>query len=105
MSNTTHIYALFTLSLHERSSDLDWRHGGGLPVGRAGDDEPDERLHVPRSRRARACRPSVAELAGKPVQQFGMARRSEEHTSELQSRRDIVCRLLLGKKYCTIYCE
>src|SRR5690349_23858333 len=25
-------------------------------------------------------------------------RRSEEHTSELQSRRDIVCRLLLAKK-------
>src|SRR5690349_24155863 len=24
--------------------------------------------------------------------------RSEEHTSELQSRRDVVCRLLLGKK-------
>src|SRR5438874_4193595 len=26
------------------------------------------------------------------------ARRSEEHTSELQSRRDLVCRLLLEKK-------
>src|SRR5690349_22623482 len=32
---------------------------------------------------------------------FGFARgaaRSEEHTSELQSRRDLVCRLLLEKK-------
>src|SRR5690349_23960357 len=29
---------------------------------------------------------------GRPV------RRSEEHTSELQSRRDLVCRLLLEKK-------
>src|SRR5690349_22596145 len=28
----------------------------------------------------------------------GAARRSEEHTSELQSRRDLVCRLLLEKK-------
>src|SRR5438874_3890241 len=28
----------------------------------------------------------------------GIARRSEEHTSELQSRRDLVCRLLLEKK-------
>src|SRR5690349_24055947 len=33
-------------------------------------------------------------------------KRSEEHTSELQSRRDLVCRLLLEKKkkniiYCT----
>src|SRR5690349_22642099 len=27
-----------------------------------------------------------------------MAQRSEEHTSELQSRRDLVCRLLLEKK-------
>src|SRR5690349_22422697 len=29
---------------------------------------------------------------------FGRASRSEEHTSELQSRRDLVCRLLLEKK-------
>src|SRR5690349_22421345 len=29
-------------------------------------------------------------------------RRSEEHTSELQSRRDLVCRLLLEKKKTTI---
>src|SRR5438874_4960918 len=28
----------------------------------------------------------------------GSAARSEEHTSELQSRRDLVCRLLLEKK-------
>src|SRR5438874_9048760 len=28
----------------------------------------------------------------------GMGGRSEEHTSELQSRRDLVCRLLLEKK-------
>src|SRR5204862_6330976 len=28
----------------------------------------------------------------------GRAERSEEHTSELQSRRDLVCRLLLEKK-------
>src|SRR5438874_9544875 len=29
---------------------------------------------------------------------FRLRRRSEEHTSELQSRRDLVCRLLLEKK-------
>src|SRR3989440_6420914 len=29
---------------------------------------------------------------------FGQSRRSEEHTSELQSRSDLVCRLLLEKK-------
>src|SRR3712207_8780460 len=35
------------------------------------------------------------ELAGAP---FVGARRSEEHTSELQSRQYLVCRLLLEKK-------
>src|SRR5699024_12062899 len=30
--------------------------------------------------------------------------RSEEHTSELQSRFDLVCRLLLEKKNITMYC-
>src|SRR5690349_23407813 len=38
------------------------------------------------SHRARAIRPAHHEA------------RSEEHTSELQSRRDLVCRLLLEKK-------
>src|SRR5204862_7763713 len=32
------------------------------------------------------------------VQNDAAAARSEEHTSELQSRRDLVCRLLLEKK-------
>src|SRR6266496_4896505 len=36
----------------------------------------------------RHCRPAGPRPAG----------RSEEHTSELQSRRDLVCRLLLEKK-------
>src|SRR3712207_7725617 len=31
----------------------------------------------------------------------GLFRRSEEHTSELQSRQYLVCRLLLEKKNCT----
>src|SRR3712207_7778022 len=31
----------------------------------------------------------------------GLQRRSEEHTSELQSRQYLVCRLLLEKKYQT----
>src|SRR5690349_23587842 len=33
----------------------------------------------------------------RPVE-FSIVVRSEEHTSELQSRRDLVCRLLLEKK-------
>src|SRR5438874_4542875 len=48
------------------------------------------------------CRPSRTTLnAASMMRRFGysaMATRSEEHTSELQSRRDLVCRLLLEKK-------
>src|SRR5690349_22882473 len=33
-----------------------------------------------------------------PEQIYMVGTRSEEHTSELQSRRDLVCRLLLEKK-------
>src|SRR5204862_7123699 len=39
---------------------------------------------------------SRADLSGALETSF--AKRSEEHTSELQSRRDLVCRLLLEKK-------
>src|SRR2546421_8462625 len=35
---------------------------------------------------------------GEPVCDSAGANRSEEHTSELQSRSDLVCRLLLEKK-------
>src|SRR5687768_7814269 len=37
-------------------------------------------------------------LAGGIMAEGGMAARSEEHTSELQSRLHLVCRLLLEKK-------
>src|SRR5690625_6677797 len=36
--------------------------------------------------------------ASNPYRQTDFARRSEEHTSELQSRGHLVCRLLLEKK-------
>src|SRR5699024_11987616 len=39
-----------------------------------------------------------AEAAAIPVRASRCVRRSEEHTSELQSRFDLVCRLLLEKK-------
>src|SRR5690349_23061968 len=35
---------------------------------------------------------------GRARRPIAACRRSEEHTSELQSRRDLVCRLLLEKK-------
>src|SRR3712207_8012345 len=42
--------------------------------------------------------PSPARLSWPPLVAKLSARRSEEHTSELQSRQYLVCRLLLEKK-------
>src|SRR5438874_3755108 len=75
---TTEIY---TLSLHD-----------ALPISapprlaQEGREDPRVRARNGRSRRRRVGRHRL------PRQ------RSEEHTSELQSRRDLVCRLLLEKK-------
>src|SRR2546422_3345403 len=47
------------------------------------------------------ARPPLARAArdvSRPVRRGGRASRSEEHTSELQSRLHLVCRLLLEKK-------
>src|SRR6266496_4479978 len=41
--------------------------------------------------------PAGPDMCG-PCSRPGVSVRSEEHTSELQSRRDLVCRLLLEKK-------
>src|SRR5690349_22603429 len=56
---------------------------------------------LPISSRRRSCRRGRSSpRAGRPCPATRPARpsRSEEHTSELQSRRDLVCRLLLEKK-------
>src|SRR5690349_23081106 len=60
---------IYTLSLHD-----------ALPI-------LSLRCRLPRSRST--CRTASSRMRGS---------RSEEHTSELQSRRDLVCRLLLEKK-------
>src|SRR5690606_39403212 len=46
---------------------------------------------------SRALFDRVAELGGKPLL-WNTGHRSEEHTSELQSREKLVCRLLLEKE-------
>src|SRR6266576_4853610 len=48
-----------------------------------------------RSRRPCACGEGRQHVRGRRAR---LRPRSEEHTSELQSRRDLVCRLLLEKK-------
>src|SRR5438874_1429523 len=52
-------------------------------------EQRERRRMVARAERAREDREILARALGT---------RSEEHTSELQSRRDLVCRLLLEKK-------
>src|SRR2546428_8262907 len=52
----------------------------------------DARFHVQTSEVSEPCR----DLLGESVREIGV--RSEEHTSELHSRSDLVCRLLLEKK-------
>src|SRR5205814_9227486 len=46
----------------------------------------------------RLCRDGAAEWREEVNHLPGVTKRSEEHTSELQSLREIVCRLLLEKK-------
>src|SRR5690606_41024171 len=66
----------------------DQRHGGGVVEGAANRDvEPPVAVDVAH----RTRRPAHRRLCRH-------ARRSEEHTSELQSRENLVCRLLLEKK-------
>src|SRR5699024_11517250 len=63
-------------------------HGGWVWLG-PGHPRPRQ---VPNPR----CRATVPERSGPPWSVRVL--RSEEHTSELQSRFDLVCRLLLEKK-------
>src|SRR5690349_22511780 len=58
--------------------------------------EPQRLLRPPRPPlpRRRLLRPLLERAHCREI----LVERSEEHTSELQSRRDLVCRLLLEKK-------
>src|SRR5438034_8165177 len=88
--NTSATAELYTLSLHD-----------ALPISEArllaeGDLERDEAaLEAARERLERPV--EIGALAVEAVDD-DRARRSEEHTSELQSHSDLVCRLLLEKK-------
>src|SRR5438874_3527753 len=77
-----------TLFPTRRSSDLEMGGGDRAEPGEPfGDREPGQDRGVPGPDRLL-------------LEHHGLVRvlRSEEHTSELQSRRDLVCRLLLEKK-------
>src|SRR2546430_4326452 len=86
--NDTATTEIYTLSLHD-----------ALPisplerVGRMGDGWVVAGLAPERVAQARIIVADAARRAGRDPQ-----RRSEEHTSELQSQSNLVCRLLLEKK-------
>src|SRR5690349_22461751 len=86
--NDTATTEIYTLSLHDalpilRTSRCTWRSPRPLPR-RCGTPLP----------RIRSVAPGWVPGRTSTVSSL----RSEEHTSELQSRRDLVCRLLLEKK-------
>src|SRR3712207_8523555 len=90
--NDTATTEIYTLSLHDALPISPSRHpAGGRPP-----------------RAAAAVRAAAAGAAvRRPAQGAGARRptqRSEEHTSELQSRQYLVCRLLLEKKKTLNYC-
>src|SRR2546427_2503658 len=74
--NDTATTEIYTLSLHD-ALPISWERG--------------------RSRRGRSVRCCFSWSRG-PKAWGRSARRSEEHTSELQSQSNLVCRLLLEKK-------
>src|SRR5438874_10180517 len=84
-----------TLFPTRRSSDLAVAEGFAthLRIGRAAGSD-DNAVERPRFH-FRDARADISRV--RPVLAVG-DERSEEHTSELQSRRDLVCRLLLEKK-------
>src|SRR2546430_11407954 len=82
--NDTATTEIYTLSLHD-----------ALPI------LPAERFgrYRPGGHGCEYFRASRLRGAGRPgVQERHFDRRSEEHTSELQSQSNLVCRLLLAKK-------
>src|SRR5438034_9512536 len=81
--NYTATTEIYTLSLHDALPIFHPRRADGKPVGR--------RLAVPGADRIGQRLPEHRQPVARPL-------RSEEHTSELQSHSDLVCRLLLEKK-------
>src|SRR5207253_4207195 len=105
VSPTTSTTALYTLSLHDalpispicRRESADVFGDANYHLGSRGIGLPDAGdatdCHAPR--RARHSQP--AQLPPRAHAKGWRGRRSEEHTSELQSRGHLVCRLLLEK--------
>src|SRR5690606_41556513 len=87
-----------TLSLHGRSSDLSLSTTiGSTRRPSAGTSAAPTRVNTSQNPVA-AGASNGTPIAGARAALSSMPIRSEEHTSELQSRENLVCRLLLEKK-------
>src|SRR5699024_11658273 len=88
----------YTLSLHDAlpiwPASVSRR---GASTAESASSEADRKRPAQRSARQRADRASPTNSAG-PNRRRRDRSRSEEHTSELQSACNLVCRLLLAKK-------
>src|SRR5690349_21966834 len=85
---------LYTLSLHDALPISPPHRTSAAPTpstSRRRAREARTRMKVSPARPRPAWSPTAGPVPARPP-------RSEEHTSELQSRRDLVCRLLLEKK-------
>src|SRR5207249_10014726 len=96
-------YTIYPLSLHDALPIFQGRdpgRGEGDPLGAA--ERGVDRGAVPHDRGDRGREAGEGEDARHAGwwhgRGHGLLVRSEEHTSELQSRFDLVCRLLLEKK-------
>src|SRR2546430_12307989 len=90
--NDTATTEIYTLSLHDALPIFDGLETVGDQGIMAGDDQL-------LGARERVDRLEGREHLGEARDDLdGLARRSEEHTSELQSQSNLVCRLLLEKK-------
>src|SRR5438132_6922547 len=97
MSVFIHTYTHFSIQVYgdhrdlhsfptRRSSDLDRGHG------------KTKKLEEMRQRSGEHALTDTRHDTARDNDIFGVGKRSEEHTSELQSHSDLVCRLLLEKK-------
>src|SRR5688500_19846836 len=88
---------IFTLSLHDALPiSLDWVDTAGTLKAAWGDSVIGAKV-VRVSLDAHLHRGWSMDYQGLPAADVYMMCRSEEHTSELQSPCNLVCRLLLGK--------
>src|SRR3712207_7264881 len=89
--NDTAPTEIYTLSLHDALPIFSHQQGALAGRDALGHAPPERICPLPRQRRHEAD-------GGPALDAVDQDPRSEEHTSELQSRQYLVCRLLLEKK-------